>query len=633
MAEPATLVETEMPNRNVRGADAGSMPGQGLVSWLRWRRARQTQAAAPWPGPALGSTRARQMVVETSTAGTMRRNRLTKASLLGSCVLALALAPAMLAAGRPAAAHPSGDPACYVAPFSSLISPCVPHDVPAGSGATVAQLAFFAWQEFIALNWVAMDPASTGIRGRAATPTDPNSGFLGVEPDADGNYPLVVWQTYRHKNELFPADGKTDPTFDSPSPSYSYASQPKPATGGPIPSFALFNNLDETSQIGLDNMYAYADSEVQPPISGPGAGPATGTRFAYQAKVNRAVFDYANKQGFTNAGTPTQRYPTLNTALANTQGNLAKVAGACTTPLTNVVQLPCGDMNVDGDAGEGAIEIKSAWRKLTPTELTSGRFFTRKVIYYTGPQGSQVYHNDVWGLVALHIIHKTKSFPSFVFASWEQVDNYDDTATGSENPNPQTLAFQNTGTNLGNIPVRRANPIHSQVAATNANVHATFKAANPDTVWQYYELIGVQGTPVNYPPATDPDSLSYYYLANIVVETNQTLQNFTGGAPTGVVKKFIPNVTTNGQTVSMGGCQSCHGFQAQLIGGDMSRLIAAAPFNSIVPESLDAPPGRSVRTYRQRSQGVVVTNDTQVPDGVTRWQLKHGTGRIPDNRR
>ena len=556
-----------------------------------------------------------------------------KGSLLGSCVLALALAPAIWTASRPAMAHPSGDPDCYALPFSLLVSPCVPHDVPAGPSATVAQLAFFAWQEFVALNWMALDPPSSGQRGRPVAPTDPISGFLGVKPDAEGNYPLVVWQTYRHKNELFPANGNTEPSFDSPFPLYSYANQPSPATGGPIPSFQLFNNLDETSQIGLDNMYAYAASEVQPPSSGPGAGPATGTRFAYQAKVNRAVFNYANQKGFTNAGTPTNRYPTLQTALGNTQGNLLEVAGACTTTLTQVVQLPCGDIDVAGDAGEGAIEIKSAWRKLTDEEFTSGRFFTRKVIYYTGPQNNQVYHNDVWGLVALHIIHKTKSFPAFVFASWEQVDNYDDTATGSENPNPQTLAFQNTGTDLPNIPVRRANPIHSQVAATNAEVHAAFKAVNPDTVWQYYELIGVQATPVNYPPATDADSMSYYYLANIVVETNQTLQNFTGGAPNGVVKKFIPNVTANGQTVSMGGCQGCHGFQAQLIGGDMSRLIAAAPFNSIIPESLDAAPGRSVRTYRQRSAGVVVTKDTQVPDGVTRWQLKHGTGKIPDGRR
>ena len=91
--------------------------------------------------------------------------------------------------------------------------------------------------------------------------------------------------------------------------------------------------------------------------------------------------------------------------------------------------LPCGDLNVPpdpdtGDPGEGAIEIKAAWRKLTTKEANSGRFFTQSVLFYTGSKGNQVYNNEVWGLVALHIIHKTKSFPVFVFATFEQVDNY-----------------------------------------------------------------------------------------------------------------------------------------------------------------------------------------------------------------
>jgi hypothetical protein len=134
-----------------------------------------------------------------------------------SWAAALALSPALwvMAGDRPAHAHPSGDPSCYTPPFSLTLSPCVPHDVPAGPAATVAQLATFAWQEFVALNWVAMDPGTTGIRGRPAPDTDPNAGFLGIAPDASGNYPLVVWQTYRHKNELFPASGRADSTFDS----------------------------------------------------------------------------------------------------------------------------------------------------------------------------------------------------------------------------------------------------------------------------------------------------------------------------------------------------------------------------------------------------------------------------------
>lgn len=556
-----------------------------------------------------------------------------------SCALALALSPAfwLLPDVRPADAHPSGDPACYLPPFSLLVSPCVPHDTPAGPNATVAQLAFFAWQEFIALNWVAMDPASTGVRGRPASPTDPNSGFFGVAPDSSGNYPLVVWQTYRHKNELFPAGGNTDPTFDSPMPNYKYQSQPTAATGGPLPSFNLFNNLDETSQIGLANMYAHAASEVQPP-STPNIlippdqtttgtpGPATGIRVAYEAKVNRAIFQYLVNNQYTVLGAdPNNKYPILSAARNNTAGFdpntgepfLDKNGGICNTTSTQpIVMLPCGDIEFAGDSGEGAIEIKAAWRQLTADEQKSGRFFTRKVIFYTGPQGNQRYNNAVWGLIALHIIHKTKSFPAFVFATWEQVDNYDDDATGSENPNPETLAFQNLPllddgtTSVQNIATRRAHAIHPQVASTNDNVHAAFKAADPNTVWQYYKLVGVQGTPVSGPPptGTSADDLSYYYLANIVVETNQALQNFFGKVGSNGSPKTFENVYLNGASGSpfvMGGCQGCHGFQGQNSGGDMSVLIAQAGENAQRAESIDSSPVTSVRTVIRRARDLL----------------------------
>ena len=557
---------------------------------------------------------------------------------LGTCALALALSPAFwgLTGAAPAAAHPSGDPDCYTAPFTDLISPCVPHDVPAGSSATIAELATFAWQEFIALNWVAMDPASTGVRGRPVAPTDPTSGFLGVEPDANGNYPLVVWQSYRHKNELFPYGKSADTSFDSPQPTYTYKVQPTPATGGAVPSFNLFNNLDETSQIGLANMYAHADSEVEPPstpnilippsgiITGT-PGQASGIRVAYEAKVNRSVYQYLVANNYTVLGTdPNNKYPALQTARQNTAGYdnnglplLTTYGGICSSTSTQpLVILPCGDIDVAGDAGEGAIEIKAAWRQLTPDEQKSGRFFTRNVIFYTGPQGSQKYNNAVWGLVALHIIHKTKSFPAFVFATWEQVDNYDDAATGSENPNPQTLAFQNLPladdgtTSVQNIAVRRAHAIHPDVAATNDTVHAAFTAAEPDTVWQYYKLVGVQATPVTGPlPATAPaNDLSYYYLANIMVETNQALQNFFGKVGDNGSPKLFENVYVNGAQGSpftMGGCQGCHGFQGQTGGGDMSVLVAQAGANAQLPESLDSSPVESTRTVIRRGSGIL----------------------------
>ena len=60
-----------------------------------------------------------------------------------SWAAALALSPAfwLLAGERPAMAHPSGDPACYQPPFSLLISPCVPHDVPASPPSTTSSPA------------------------------------------------------------------------------------------------------------------------------------------------------------------------------------------------------------------------------------------------------------------------------------------------------------------------------------------------------------------------------------------------------------------------------------------------------------------------------------------------------------
>ena len=159
----------------------------------------------------------------------------------------------------------------------------MPHDVPTAPSASVQDLAIFAWREFIALNWVAMDPATTGMRGRPANGSDVKAGFLSIKPDQNGNFPLLVWHTYRHKNELFPyyKSAQTDPNFDSKMPTYNYNSPPPPPVQARRQS-NIFNNLDETSEIGLCQMFAHNT-----------------TRIAYEAKVNRALFDYANQNQLT----------------------------------------------------------------------------------------------------------------------------------------------------------------------------------------------------------------------------------------------------------------------------------------------------------------------------------------------
>jgi hypothetical protein len=490
-------------------------------------------------------------------------------------------------------AMPLGQPAlAQVQLPPNFISPDVPHDVPAGSAASIQDLAVFAWREFVALNWPALDPSVTGVRGTPNT----NADFLSVKKDGEGSFPLLVWHTYQHKNELFPADGKTNPSFDSKAPVYKY-NGPTLTAGANSPSFSLFNNLDEASQIGLCTMFAQNNIQI-----------------AYEAKVNRAIFDYANKTQLTQCNSTGTTCTNLENALGNTKANLANVGGICKSPndvkgpFVPYVTLPCGDATVAGADGEGSIEVKAAWRPLTQTEVDSGRFFTRKVIFYTGTPFVQLqYQNAVWGLVALHIIHKTTSFPTFVFASWEQVDNYND----QTNQNTENLRFHNIKGSpvIPDIPVTRAHPIHSQIPPVNDAVHAAFKAKDPGTIWQYYKLIGVQGNPVTGPPPAGApiDDLSYYYLANIVVETNQTLQNFFGGVDQTTAKPIpFNNVYLNGAAGSpfqMGGCQGCHGTQGQSVGGDMSRLIGAAPGNSNgPPDPIGAEETIALKSYLERAK-------------------------------
>ena len=94
------------------------------------------------------------------------------------------------------------------------------------------------------------------------------------------------------------------------------------------------------------------------------------------------------------------------------------------------------------------------------------------------------------------------------------------------------------------------------------------------------------------PPPAETDPLSYYYLANLMVETNQTLQNFFGGLngnnqPSPKQNVFFHGVT--GSPFQMGGCQGCHGTQGQSVGGDMSVVVANAPFtSSTIPDTSDA---------------------------------------------
>lgn len=161
------------------------------------------------------------------------------------------------------------------------VNPALPSDIPGGApSATLQQAAASAWQEFIALNWPA-------LAGQRDVP-DPNQKF------GTANGPLVR-QTYRGKVEIFnltstsvpPGYSTTAPNFGyNAPPAYYYATKLVPACPGQaMAASPAWINLDETTQIALDQMYA----------GGPAIKSSANTspqliRFA--VKANHVEYDY-----------------------------------------------------------------------------------------------------------------------------------------------------------------------------------------------------------------------------------------------------------------------------------------------------------------------------------------------------
>jgi hypothetical protein len=146
------------------------------------------------------------------------------------------------------------------------VNPALPSDI-AGAKATLQQAAAFAWQEFIALNW----PAMAGQRDVADTSQKFGAnagGFFEAQP----RNPLV-WETFRGKVEIFNLDagGSVPPGYSATPPDFGYNTPPSdyfygtsktgfssvPACAGQAaPASPAWINVDETTEIGLEQMFA-----------------------------------------------------------------------------------------------------------------------------------------------------------------------------------------------------------------------------------------------------------------------------------------------------------------------------------------------------------------------------------------
>jgi hypothetical protein len=419
-------------------------------------------------------------------------------------------------------------------------------------------------------------------------------------------------------------------------------------------------NLDETDQITLDNMYAGTVRLSSSP------GNSSPRLIRFLAKANRAEYAYVADNSSPTDPADQWWFNVPADVVDATKEFLAQ----------NLVSPPAGSSTMVS-LPFGTVEMKAGWRPLNPAELASGRFHTQTVRFYELSEDTEsiCYRNAVWGLVALHIMHKTPSAPYFIFASFEQADNIKTSrgrpiedvdgkivvpplatptdpqeclidpqpATGGEPDDTPSVEgsviltsdtatcepvevetyCEHPGHRLYYVNAPSPQPVPSggricvnsrdqsipdYVIVANEMAHeaiATYLDMNgiEAAPWLYYKLVNVQYFPydkvittptpngslyTSEPPFTaENPAPSSYYLANILVETNRSLQLFSGGLSpqprAAVATSWNADGTQHRNTIygghfhNMGGCMGCHGSQGQNragAAGDFSVILA-----------------------------------------------------------
>lgn len=538
---------------------------------------------------------------------------------LGVLVLTLRCAPA-----------PEEETAVAPGPEATESNPYAPL-VAARSASELAALSFptsltdaswFAWTQFVSLNWPAActGPDANCVRDVADGSATLGSNFNTTSPNSSTP---VAWMTYRNKTEVYTAGGPnpsgytTDPNqqntqgtgYSTLPPNYIYvdASSVPPCTSSniasgvqlnndqPAVSSPAFVNLEETNQIGRNQMFA----GVVDPVGG-GDALQEKNLIRFLAKTNFDGWKYVVTTPSGESGGTLSNDTTATSAEATNVQGVQTMAATYST--NGAVYSTSGTQSINFPSP--TIELKTAWRRLTSTEATSGRFVTANVRYYHPTNtGGQCYvesndQNETWGMVALHIIQKTDAHPEyFTFATFGQIDNIVDAngnplenaaggPQGTQPANPtdpaissnpdfatgqpqgetsyvqqtftppytdptdcsdlnEQLYYINSNTDQspqGSICFeKRWHEIPSEVQSVNSAAQAQVANLGP---FAYYRLVSVQWQPFTWKDI-DADSdhpAAVYYLANEVVETNYNLQSFRGGqvrGGTGEVKGLI----------------------------------------------------------------------------------------------
>jgi hypothetical protein len=337
------------------------------------------------------------------------------------------------------------------------VSGNIPLDVNIPDGVTTPEQArpyfdTFSWQSFVALNW----PAAPIPRGAPNQPNNPSI-FIGNQ---SGGQP-VVWGTYKEEFELFD-QGRNRPTaWDSSDIPVNPCGGTQLAPGQKV--FVRYSKGD--SVVEIDNQafsYPLIDQSLNYAV--------------YEVRFNQTQYDFIRG---VDSDQSTWLYYVKN------------LAGK------EPIQMPASSP----PSTQGAIMVKAAWRVLGPKDNVTHYYSVSSLVL--DPETGKCTTQQV-GLIGFHIAQKLKTFPQWIWSTFEQEENVPGQSAGpysfnNGTDNPQTIGgYANRPPAMAPqlqpvsqrkpVQVTRFNPIPDSTAALNA----TWQKVLNGTVWQYYQLVMTQ---------------------------------------------------------------------------------------------------------------------------------------------
>lgn len=357
-----------------------------------------------------------------------------------------------------------------------------PSDACSRNGENQGDVDVFSWNSFLAMNW----PANT----RTCGPDTTKSILSGAGP--------TVWETYPDDADVFVKPPAT------PGPWCTFGSATSRAVA------ALPADLQETAKrLGVTKVLRAHSKGA--PGKFPDIDEAVGGVFTdqsgrflrYEKRLNFDEYNYLTFTGLWSAAVQAK------TATVSFPWGPTQNPSPCGTK-------PCGPV--------GAMEIKAAWKVLTPAEIAGKSFYMQQAFVFNDDAGNpSPGKNPVTvGLVGLHIIHKTQRQQTWFWSTFEHVAN-ETTFFNPNCPAPCPTNKQNAVKPYKELDPQ-ATPVNTPVQMTRVIPIAKNDGAAPPlntwyrgllkgSVWANYQLVSTQWTTGGAPGGTPK------YVGNTTLET------------------------------------------------------------------------------------------------------------------